>query len=232
MDINASIPISFGKLNDTEIYTLLTYLEGIDAKDAIKNITEEEVYNLGYEAGSILYKLHEVPIDDCNTTWFQQYQIKMERKIKQFKECKLEIPNKDELIKYYENHVYLINDRPLSFTHGDYHIGNFIVNNGKIGIIDFDKNSICDKYDDFKPFYWNVESNPHFEKGLIDGYFKGEIPNEFFPILALYACESLISFLPWAISYGEDEIKTGYQMMDKVLDWYDNFNLVVPKWYK
>ena len=54
----------------------------------------------------------------------------------------------------------------------------------------------------------------------------------FFEVLALYAAEQLLSHLPWAITFGEEEIKTAYKVMNAVLDWYDNFNLLIPKWYK
>ncbi|MGD9887420.1 MAG: phosphotransferase, partial [Bacilli bacterium] len=117
-------------------------------------------------------------------------------------------------------------------NHGDFHIGNMIINNGHIGIIDFDKNEIADPYDDFKPFCWNVFASPYFETGLINGYFNKQIPENFFPILAVYAAESLISHLPWAIRFGEEEMKVAYQVMDAVFEWYDGFNRLVPTWYK
>lgn len=72
-----------------------------------------------------------------------------------------------------------VKHRPTLFQHGDYHCGNMIVNSGRIGIIDFDKNSAADPYDEFKCFCWNVYANRHFEKGIIDGYFEGRPPKEF-----------------------------------------------------
>lgn len=40
--------------------------------------------------------------------------------------------------------------KSISYQHGDYHLGNMIVNNGHIGIIDFDKFATSDPMDDFK----------------------------------------------------------------------------------
>ena len=48
-------------------------------------------------------------------------------------------------------------------THGDYHLGNMIVNNHKIYIIDFDKSGPADPYDEFKPFIWNTKINMFFD---------------------------------------------------------------------
>lgn len=232
LNINASKPISFGKLNDEEIYMLLTYLEGEDAETYVSKVSDEEAYNLGLKAGKILKKLHSIPITSDEKTWYEKYQEKMIRKIKVAKECYKEIINLDLLIDYVEKHIDIVKDRPQLFTHGDYHLGNLIVNNGEIGVIDFDKNGIADPYDDFKPFCWNVFINAYFETGFIDGYFDNNVPREFFEVLCLYAAEQLLSHLPWAMTFGKEEIKTAYKVMHAVMDWYDNFKLIIPKWYK
>ena len=232
LNINASKPISFGKLNDEEIYMLLTYLEGEDAETYVSKVSDEEAYNLGLKAGKILKKLQSIPITSDEKTWYEKYQEKMIRKIKVAKECMKEIINLDLLIDYVEKHIDIVKDRPQLFTHGDYHLGNLIVNNGEIGVIDFDKNGIADPYDDFKPFCWNVFINAYFETGFIDGYFDNNVPREFFEVLCLYAAEQLLSHLPWAMTFGEEEIKTAYKVMHAVMDWYDNFKLIIPKWYK
>lgn len=136
------------------------------------------------------------------------------------------------VIKYYQDNVNLMKNRPLLFSHGDYHLGNMIVNNGHIGIIDFDKNNIADPYDEFKPYCWNVIRNEYFETGLINGYFNNEIPNDFFPILKFYTAESLISHITWAVTFGEKEIKTAYEIAELASIWWDDFKLDIPTWYK
>lgn len=232
LNINASKPIAFGKLNDQEIYMLLTYLDGEDAETYVSKISDEEAYELGISAGKILKKLHSLPIVNNEKSWNEKYQEKMVRKISVARDCKYEIKQLDLLINYVEEHLDLVKERPQLFAHGDFHLGNLIVHNNKIGVIDFDKNGIADPYDEFKPFCWNVFVSEYFETGLINGYFDNNVPSEFFKVLALYAAEQLISHLPWAIQFGEEEIKTAYKVMDAVLDWYDNFKLIIPKWYK
>lgn len=232
LDILSSKPISFGKLNNNEIYMIMTYIEGEDAEEYIKKVTDIEAYNLGVKAGRILKELHkiEVPYEEIN--WNNKYQEKMQKKFKIAKECPRKIKDLDLLIDYIQKNLDLVKNRPQLFTHGDYHVGNLIVNNDEIGVIDFDKSQTADPYDDFKPFCWNVFISEYFETGLINGYFDNQIPQDFFPILALYAAEQLISHLPWAIQFGEKEIQIAYKVMNAIFDWYDDFNLVIPKWYK
>lgn len=232
LDINCSRPVEFGKLDEDKIYMLLTYLEGESAEDVLPRLTNEEAYKLGEETGRVLQKLHNIPVDTANLSWKEKYEEKIPRKIKALKECKYKLPLEDFLIDYFVSKSYLMEDRPLKFSHGDFHAGNMIVHNGKIGIIDFDKNTISDPYDELKPFCWNVFKSEYFETGLINGYFNNKIPEDFFKILKYYSVESLISQLPWSVQFGEEDIKTAYKVYDAMLEWWGNFNLDVPTWYK
>lgn len=232
LDIYCSRAIEFGTLEDGNVYILLSYLEGESAEDVLPHLSNEEAYLLGIEAGKVLQKLHNIPVKLTNTSWKEKYHEKMPRKIKALRECKYKLPLEDFLIGYYENKSYLMDDRPLKFSHGDYHAGNMIVHNGKIGIIDFDKNTIADPYDELKPFCWNVFKSEYFETGLINGYFNNDVPEDFFKILKYYSVESLISHLPWSVQFGEEDIQTSYRVYNAMLEWWGNFNLDIPTWYK
>ena len=232
LDINCSRPVEFGKLDEENIYMILTYLEGESCEDVLPRLTNEEAYKLGIEAGQVLQKLHNIPVDTSNMSWKEKYKEKIPRKIKALKECKYKLPLEDFLIDYFISKSYLMEDRPLKFSHGDFHAGNMIVHKGKIGIIDFDKNTISDSYDELKPFCWNVFKSEYFETGLINGYFNNKIPEDFFKILKYYSVESLISQLPWSVQFGEEDIKTAYKVYDAMIKWWGNFNLDVPTWYK
>ena len=233
LGINASKPVSFGQLNESELYTILTWLEGEDAEVAVAKLSDEEAYKLGIEAGKVLKLLHKIPVDKSNElSWWEKYKTKMVRKINALEECPIKIEGKDFLIEYMNKHMHLVENREQTFTHADFHVGNLIVHDGKIGVIDFDKNVIADPYDEFKPFIWNVRVSEYFQTGLINGYFDNNVPEDFFPILALYAVEHLISFIPWAMKFGKDQIEKGHQMQRDVMKWYDNMNLIIPTWYK
>ena len=211
---------------------LLSYLEGEAAEEIIPNLNEKEAYDLGFEAGVVLRKLHSISIPEQNLSWYDRYMIKMPKKINNYLNCEYKISYGDMILKYYQDNYKLMEKRPLLFSHGDYHVGNMIVNNGKIGIIDFDKNNIADPYDEFKPFCWNVMRNEYFETGLINGYFNNNIPHDFFPILKFYTAESLISHITWAVTFGEKEIRTAYEIAELQSAWWDNFKLDIPTWYK
>ncbi|MDY0277236.1 MAG: phosphotransferase [Acholeplasma sp.] len=201
LNLNCTKPIAFGHLDDNNIYTITSWLEGEKASEVIKLLSDSEAYQIGIDAGKILKRLHSIKVN-CERSWWDDYQIKYPIKINNLKRANLKIPLQDKIISYYEENIHLMVDRPRLFSHGDYHLGNMLIHNKKIGIIDFDKANLADPYDEFKPFCWNVFESEYFATGLINGYFNNNIPSNFFTILKFYAIESLISFLPWSIQFG------------------------------
>ena len=231
LNINCPKPIEFGEL-ENKIYLLLTYLEGKRAEEEIYNFNDIEQYNLGIEAGKILKIIHSYDKETDTLSWWDKYEPKSKRKIDTYLNSSLKHDNPEFLIDYYKENIHLMNNRPQILTHGDYHLGNMLIHNGHIVIIDFDKMNFADPYDEFKPYCWNVIRSEYFETGLINGYFDNKIPEDFFKILKFYTIESLISHLPWAMTFGDEEVKTAFELYDKVIEWYDNFKLEIPTWYK
>ena len=60
----------------------------------------------------------------------------------------------------------------------------------------------------------------------------GDIPMEFWQLLALYICSNTLSSLPWAVSFGEGEIRVMREQAAQVLQWYDGMKNPVPGWYQ
>jgi aminoglycoside phosphotransferase (APT) family kinase protein len=67
---------------------------------------------------------------------------------------------------------------------------------------------------------------------MVDGYFNSEVPMEFWRLLALYICSNTVGSLPWAIPYGEEEVKTMRAQAAEILRWYDCMQTVIPGWYR
>lgn len=232
LEMICSRPVDFGRLGDGSVYTVLTYLEGVDGAEAVRRADDAEAYRLGREAGKTLRLIHGLGIPKQERTWGERYRAKMPRKIQAMMDCPYSIPNRELVLDIYRESAAAMDARPVVLCHGDYHLGNMIVNSGHIGIIDFDKAGPADPYDELKPFCWNVMVSEYFETGLINGYFNDSVPDDFFPILKLYTAESLVSQLPWSVPFGEAEIRTALNVADLQMKWYDGFRLTVPTWYK
>ncbi len=214
------------------VYMLLEWIIGEDLEIALKNLSEEKQYSLGFSAGQKLKLIHDTQVDFPTYSWEKRQNEKIDKRIKMYIECPHKYDNGDVMIKYLlENRKYL-KDRPLKLLHGDYHVGNMILKpDGEIGIIDFNRFDYGDPWEDFNRIVWDVDISHAFARGKINGYFNNDVPDEFFRLLALYTALNTISSLPWAIPYGEQEIMVMKNQAKVVLYQYDNFRQLVPKWY-
>ncbi len=224
-------PIDCGKCEDG-YYMLQRFVNGVDAEDAVKEMSEEEQYRLGYEAGAMLKLIHSIPAPSDQPDWEPRFNAKIDRKIRMYTECPLKFDGDHYILDYLAANRHLLRDRPQCYQHGDYHIGNMMIEDGHIVIIDFDRYDFGDPWEEFNRIVWCAQAAPAFASGNVDGYFGGEIPHKFWELLALYIGSNMLSSIPWAIPFGDGEINTMMNQARDVLDWYDNFKNVVPKWYK
>lgn len=224
-------PIEFGVCEEG-VYSLQSWIEGRDADEVMKSLSDKENYRYGYEAGEILKKLHSIEAPEGIYEWEPFYNRKMNSKIENYRNCPLKYENDEAFITYIEEHRHLLKNRPVTYQHGDYHIGNLMIDNqGKLTVIDFNRNEYGDPWEEFNRIVWCAQSTPLFATGMVDGYFGGEVPMEFWELLALYICSNTLSSLPWAIPFGEEEIEVMRNQAKNVLEWYDGMTSTVPKWY-
>lgn len=224
-------PVEFGKCEEG-IYTLQTWIDGEDAEEKVPYLSESEQYALGLDAGRILKKIHTVPAPKILEKWEKRFNKKIDRKIKMYNECPLKYDNGEPFLRYLEENRHLLKNRPQCYQHGDFHIGNMMIENGRIVIIDFDRYDFGDPWEEFNRIVWCAQSAPLFATGMVNGYFDGSVPMEFWKLLALYISSGILSSLPWAIPFGEDQIKIFKDQAKDILEWYDNMTNPVPKWYK
>ncbi len=232
LGIPMSLPVEYGKCRDG-VYIIQSWIDGRDAEDAIPTLPEEEQYAYGISAGRILKEIHSIPAPPGQPDWQTRFNAKIDRKIKAYETCPIKFDGDAAILKYIENNRHLISNRPQSFQHGDYHIGNMMIDtDGTLVIIDFDRFDFGDPWEEFNRIVWCAQASPPFASGITDGYFDGDVPMEFWRLLALYIGSNTLSSLPWAIQFGDKEIRTMLNQTKGVLEWYNNMRNVVPSWYK
>ena len=220
LGIPMCLPIELGECEEGT-YALQSWIEGCDAESYIPTLPQRKQYTYGLEAGRILKKIHTLPAPADAPAWEPRFNAKIDRKIAMYDNCPLK----------YENR-HLLKDRPQSYQHGDYHIGNMMVNSqGILTVIDFEKDDIGDPWEEFNRIVWCVQASPAFASGLVDGYFDDNVPIEFWNLLALYISSNMLGSLPWALPYGDREICVMQNQAAQVLGWYDNMKKTVPTWY-
>ncbi len=231
--VNASRPIAFGRF-EGGVYTLYTWIEGESMETALPSLPASEQYALGFEAGQILRRIHTIPAPEGITPWKERMGRKMDRKIKMARECELEIPGREQMIAYIEAHRHLLDNRPQTMQHGDYHCGNLILTpDHHVGVIDFNRFDAAEPWEEFNRIVWCAQASPLFASGRINGYFEkeGVVPADFFPLVTMYILSNQLSSLPWAIPFGQQEIDVMLRQANEVLSWYDGCTRDIPNWY-
>ena len=224
-------PIACGETEEG-FCVLHSWVDGVDLEAVLPSFPVSEQYRLGEIAGEMLTKIHSVPAPDDVMPWDARFNRKMDRKIAMYRDCPLKYENGDAFLAYLSENRHLLTARPQSFQHGDYHTGNMMLTrDGVLTVIDFNRSDIGDPWEEFNRIVWCVQSSPAFASGMVDGYFGGEVPSEFWRLLALYISSNTLSSLPWAIPFGDEEIATMRNQAAEVLQWYDGMRCVVPTWY-
>ena len=223
-------PIECGDLEEG-FCTLQSWVEGENAEDVVPAMPEDEQYTLGFESGVILKKIHSIPAPDDALDWETRFNAKIDRKIQGYNDCPIKFDGAEAFLEYLAHNRFLLHGRPQCYQHGDYHIGNMMIEHGKLIIIDFDRYDYGDPWEEFNRIVWCAQSAPTFACGMVDGYFDGSVPMEFWRLLALYISSNTLSSIPWAIPFGEEEIRKFLDQAEEILGWYDDMRRVVPNWY-
>lgn len=233
LEIHMCLPMEFGTCAEGA-YSIQSWIDGTDAERAIMSMNTAEQYRYGWDAGQILAKIHTVPAPADIPDWEDRFNAKIDRKIAMYENCGLKYEQGGEaFLTYIAQNRYLLNGRPQSYQHGDYHIGNMMIDrNGTLTVIDFDRDDYGDPWEEFNRIVWCAQAAPAFACGMVDGYFDRNVPIEFWKLLALYICSNTLSSLPWAIPFGEGEIQVMRKQAAQVLQWYNGMRSVIPGWYQ
>ncbi len=225
-------PIEYGA-TDAEVYVLHSWVDGRDAEEVLPALSEEKQYTYGLDAGNALSQIHTLPASDESVYWEEYFNRKIDRKIRMYEDCALHYEQGQVLIDYINAYRHLLKDRPITYQHGDFHVGNMMIDReGKLVVIDFDRDDCGDPWEEFNRIVWSAQCAPAFARGIVDGYFDGKAPMEFWRLLALYIATNTLSSLPWAIPFGEKEISVMLRQCEDVLGWYDSMRDPVPSWYR
>ncbi|MBR5552261.1 MAG: phosphotransferase [Clostridia bacterium] len=226
------LPLEFGT-NDEGVFSVQSYIDGEDAEQLMDSLSEKTQYSYGLDAGKYLRLIHSIAAPENIEDWESRFNRKIDAKIKKYTECPLKYENGQLFINYINESRHLLKNRPQCYQHGDYHVGNMMIGKDKkLYVIDFNRNDFGDPWEEFNRIVWCAQSAPFFATGMVDGYFDGNVPLEFWRLLALYISSNTLSSLYWAIPFGQGEIDTMTNQAKDVLSWYDGMTRVVPTWYK
>lgn len=230
---NISKVIDFGKIDKENIYLLTTWIKGESAKENIAKYSKEEQYDMGFSAGEIVSKLHSIPYRaKTGESWNKMHYDTISNDIEFIRSSKITDDRFARVIDHVEQYKHLLINRPLVIGHGDCHLGNMVIDNGIIGIVDLDSCRAIDPYYEFFSWWFGVIDSEHFQTGLVNGYFNNNIPDDYFKILSVYSSLRLTEYVLRLDEYGVEDLSYEWNCFSMMMDAWEDFSIDVPKWYK
>ncbi|MGN0350917.1 MAG: aminoglycoside phosphotransferase family protein [Roseburia sp.] len=233
LGIKMSMPIEFGTCNEGKnVYMLLTWMEGKDLEEILSDLPEEKQYQLGREAGMILKKIHSIQVEEEDIPTETKKPKKL-LQLSRYEESQVRILGDEIAIKYVKDNIDQIWRKRPVYLHGDFHPGNLIyLNDGTIGVIDFNRWEVGDPYEEFyKLESFGTEHSIPYCIGQIDAYFENNVPDEFWVTLAVYVAHASLYSIKWAEKFGQKDIDGMVERCKRAFEDYDKFKSYIPKWY-
>lgn len=226
-------PVDFGICdNGKSVYTLLSWVDGIEVEAILPTLSHKEQYQLGVKSGKILRKIHTVPAADVVQDWSERYYSVINPRLDAFHSEGVSFLGDEIILDYLERNKELLNNRPQCRHHGDYHMGNIIKTPfGHLSIIDWHTVDFDNYGDPWYEFNRIGIKCAEFASGQINGYFNNEVPEKFWKLLMYYLSASAITSIVWAKYFAPDELTSILKMNTDILHWFDNMKNPVPTWY-
>ena len=216
--INVMRPLGMGIFEGMLSYELYTWFDGEDLFEALPRMSHAEQFAAGEKCGAVARKIHSLsPMYDAEP-WGIRFKREVQEKIQAYNDSPSKSQSGDLLVRYLQDNQELPDNRPQTFTHGDWNTGNIMLTpDGEIGVIDIGGGNNCsDPWWEFWEIPDEADSQAHFYTGLIKGYFGGEVLAEYFSLLAYY------------MAFGRLKWEYDYQCL---LNWFDDMRNPVPTWY-
>ena len=233
LGIKMSLPVEFGVCNEGKnVYMLLSWIEGSDMEEILSDLSEKDQYRLGREAGTILRKIHSIPVEEDDIPPHSKKEKKLTQ-LSGYEESQVRISGDEAAIKYVKDNIDRIWKEKPVYLHGDFHPGNLIyMKDGSIGVIDFNRWEAGDPYEEFyKLEIFGIEHSIPYCIGQIEAYFDDEIPAEFWATLAVYVAHASLYSIKWAEKFGQEDIDGMVKRCRTAFEDYDDFRSCIPKWY-
>ena len=81
LDVPMCLPLELG-ICEEGVYSLQSWIDGVDAEDFISELSDTEQYKYGFEAGKILRKIHSLQAPKTQEDWEVRFNRKIDLKIK------------------------------------------------------------------------------------------------------------------------------------------------------
>ncbi len=231
--MNMSLPISFGVCeNGKSVYQLLTWCDGIEAKEALFHLSDDEQFAFGQKAAGILKQMETIDYKPASLEWAKSYQERVERYIELYRKCGYTFEGDELIISYLQTQHHCIGKRPTELMHEDFQTDNMVISpDGELYIIDFQMCGVTDPYLVMTGAGVSAMYSVPFAMGQIEGYFGNAVPEDFWKKYNYY----MVAEMLYAFTVGvemEEEREETLHMFDDEVERIKNNGSHIPAWYQ
>lgn len=220
IDSNYKNDIFIEKFEDT------SYLIEIRPQDYKNFLSDDEIIEVGRRIGDFIRNFHDDKVYD-KALWHKLINNRINLLTYTYNMSPFKSERAYIIFDFLDKNKYILEDRKVTRILNFKSLDNIAIGKDLSFFID-SKNmtSFTDSFYEFRSF------NKDFDKlllkySILQGYFKGKIPRLFYRILAIYTIEDIISS-----KYSIDANADIHEDLDRILDIYDNFESIKPRWIR
>lgn len=234
-NIQSQIPILFGDLREDNIcFMVIEFLEGIPAVEAFEQCSNTFQYHIGLEAGKELFKIHQIKAPSHLPNWKESQMRKYYNYLNEYTNGNFRHKKEKKVMSFIEDNISLLNDRPNTLLHDDFHLEHIILSGDKFqGVIDFNGYDYGDPLHDFYNLaLFSRRISIPYCIGQVEGYFSGQPDDYFWRVYSLYAAMNIFSTIVWTIKHDPNSMDDALERIEIILEDHESFERIIPKWYK
>lgn len=231
--IKMSLPIAFGVCeNGKNVYQLLTWCDGKEAKEALYSLSDSEQYAFGLKAADILKRMEAIDYKPASLEWTKNYQERVKRYVELYRKCGYTFDNDNVVISYLQTQQQCIGERPTALMHEDFQTDNMVISpSGDLYIIDFQMCGVTDPYLVMTGVGVSAMYSIPFAMGQIDGYFDKSVPEDFWEKYDYYMLAEMLYAFTVGVNM-EEEREEALHMFDDEVEKIKHNSSHSPAWYK
>ncbi|WP_026828227.1 aminoglycoside phosphotransferase family protein [Exiguobacterium artemiae] len=226
-------PLNLNRIPPADVcYSRYRFLTGSTIRNRLP-LGRDIEYRLGRETGRVLNRIHRYEVPP-RTTWAHRCRVKHNRYVALYQQEAIPLAGDQAILSFIERNIGWIADRPNRWQHDDIHLANLITDGEHlIGMIDFSNHDIGDPWHDFvKMGLFQVEESIPFAVGQVDGYFEGDVPEQFWDVYSVYLAMSCFSSIVWTNRHAPEEADQMRCRLERVISAHQRFERAVPDWYE
>lgn len=214
----------------SDCFVRYEWIQGAEALTVFASLSDEQQFQYGIEAGKLLRIIHDLPQTKVIDS-YTEIATKMKVRGQQMRDLQLEFDGYEAMVAFMEANLHLLQNSPTSFRHGDFHLGNMLIDPlGNLRVIDFNRSDFGDPMDDMgKLFTFSRRESIPFSRGQIAGYSPAS-PETFFKHALCHVLQICAFGLVWAQQFGEAEIAVQHELNAQIMKDFDQLRSVRPAW--